>query len=152
MTDAAQLRPALLADADAVSALTLRAYSPWIALTGREPLPMRVNYRETIQLHDFAVVERDGALIGLIETVPEADALLILNVAVEPASQGQGIGRRLMSYAEDVARSRALTKMRLYTNKLFAKNIRLYASLGYEVDREEVLNGGVAVHMSKHLA
>lgn len=43
-------------------------------------------------------------------------------------------------------------RARLYTNKLFVRNIKLYASLGYELDREEALNGGNAVHMSKPLA
>ena len=75
MTDGAEIRPALPADADAISALTRKAYSPWIALTGREPLPMQVDYREAIQVHDFALVEHGGELLGLIETVPEADAL-----------------------------------------------------------------------------
>lgn len=152
MTDAVEIRPALPADADAVSALTRKAYSPWIALTGREPLPMRVDYRQAIQVHDFALVEDRGELLGVIETISEADALLIVNVAVEPASQGRGVGRRLMAYAEELARSRGLMRTRLYTNKLFARNLKLYASLGYELDREEVLNGGIAVHMSKQLA
>jgi hypothetical protein len=39
--------------------------------------------------------------------------------------------------------------VRLYTNQRFEKNIRLYAALGYRIDREEALNGGIAVHMSK---
>lgn len=152
MIATSDIRPALPADADAVSALTRKAYSAWIALTGREPLPMQVDYREAIRVHDFALVEQGGELLGLIETVLEADALLIVNVAVEPTSQGRGVGRRLMAYAEEQARSAGLMRTRLYTNKLFAKNLKLYASLGYELDREEVLNGGIAVHMSKQLA
>ncbi len=39
--------------------------------------------------------------------------------------------------------------MRLYTNKPFVQNIRLYEAIGYRVEREEELNGGVAVHMTK---
>lgn len=152
MTDALHIRTALLSDADAIGALTRSAYSPWIALTGREPLPMKVDYGQRISVHDFALVQHGSQLLGLIETVPEADCLLIVNVAVEPASQGRGVGRRLMAYAEEVALSRGLMRTRLYTNKLFARNIKLYASLGYEIDREEALNGGLAVHMSKRLA
>ena len=112
---------------------------------------MKVDYRNAILVHDFALIKHEGNLVGLIETTPEADTLLIVSVAVEPTRQGQGLGRRLMSYAEDLARSRGLNRTRLYTNKLFDKNIKLYASLGYQVDREEALNGGVAVHMSKPL-
>ena len=100
-------------------------------------------YREAIQVHDFALIEHGGDLVGLIETTPETDALLIVNVAVEPTSQGRGVGRRLMAYAEELARSRGLMRTRLYTNKLFARNVKLYASLGYQLDLEEALNGDV---------
>jgi N-acetylglutamate synthase-like GNAT family acetyltransferase len=146
-----EIRSALPTDADAVASLTLKAYSAWVALIGREPLPMQIDYRNAIEVHDFALIEHEGDLVGLIETTPEADALLIVNVAVEPTCQGRGLGRRLMSHAEDVARSRGLKRTRLYTNQLFDRNIKLYASLGYQLDREEALNGGVAVHMSKPL-
>jgi ribosomal protein S18 acetylase RimI-like enzyme len=40
----------------------------------------------------FRRVGRSGALIGLIETVPQDDELLIVNVAVAPEQQGQGYG------------------------------------------------------------
>ena len=45
-----------------------------------------------------------------------------------------------------------LVGTRLYTNQKFEANIALYASLGYAFEREEELNGGVAVHMRKALA
>jgi hypothetical protein len=57
-----------------------------------------------------------------------------------------------MAHAEEVARSLNLSEMRLYTNALFAENLRLYSRLGYRVDREEQHpQFGVAVHMSKRL-
>jgi predicted N-acetyltransferase YhbS len=53
---------------------------------------------------------------------------------------------------EDADAIRALTRAayaKWDTNKLFVQNIRLYEALGYRVEREEELNGGVAVHMMK---
>jgi GNAT superfamily N-acetyltransferase len=73
----------------------------------------------------------------------------VVNVAVRPAFQGRGFGVRLLKLAEDLAAASGLMGTRLYTNKLFTENLRLYAALGYLVEREEALNGGVAVHMSK---
>ncbi len=112
---------------------------------------MRVDYGAAMQVHDFALIVSRQELLALIETTAEANALLIVNVAVEPASQGQGLGRQLITYAERLARSRGLTQTRLYTNKLFDRNLGFYASIGYQVDREEGLNGGTAVHMVKQL-
>ncbi|MFM8615068.1 MAG: GNAT family N-acetyltransferase, partial [Alphaproteobacteria bacterium] len=88
----------------------------------------------------------------LIEMVPSVDHLLIVNIAVAPEHQGRGFGRALMAHAEDVARSLHLNEMRLYTNALFAENIRFYGRLGYRVDRkEEHAQFGVTVYMSKRL-
>ena len=75
--------------------------------------------------------------------------LLVENVAVSPAFQGRGLGRKLMAHAEQLAASAGYREVRLYTNKLFAENVALYRKLGYRIDREEVLAHGTAVHMSK---
>ena len=138
------------ADAEAIAALTRLAYAKWVAVIGREPLPMTVDYEDAMSRHRFDLLEIDGdELAGLIETTPEGDQLLIVNVAVAPAFQGRGLGVRLLTWAEDLAATSGLKGTRLYTNALFAENLRLYAALGYRIDREEALNGGVAVHLSK---
>lgn len=83
---------------------------------------------------------------------PGPDYLLVENVAVLPAFQGRRYGRRLMKHAEALAASLGLPEMRLYTNKDFAGNVRLYLSLGYPVDREEAFMGGITGYLSKRIA
>jgi ribosomal protein S18 acetylase RimI-like enzyme len=151
MDEAVTSRIAHEGDADAVRALTREAYAKWVAVTGREPLPMRVDYADAIRKHRFDLLYVGSHLVALIETVPEDDCLLIENVAVRPAFQGRGFGTQLLKLAEQLAASAGLTGMRLYTNKLFVQNIRLYAALGYQVEREEALNGGIAIHMMKSI-
>ncbi len=137
------------ADVEAITALTRSAYAKWVAVIGREPLPMTVDYADAVSRHRFDLVEVGGDLAALIETTPDGDQLLIVNVAVAPAFQGRGLGVRLLTWAEDLAQASGLKGTRLYTNARFTENLRLYAALGYRIDREEALNGGVAVHMSK---
>lgn len=145
-----RLRLAVPDDAGAIRDLTRAAYAKWIPVAGREPLPMGADYAEALKSHRFDLLDApDGRLAGLIETVPDDDWLLIVNVAVAPEFQRQGHGLRLLAHAEALAADVGLTGVRLYTNRLFATNLRLYAALGYEVEREEALNGGVAVHMTK---
>lgn len=110
---------------------------------------MTADYAEAVQRHRIDLLYLDGKLAALIEMIPEADHLLVENVAVSPAFQGRHLGRRLMAHAERVAASLGHSEIRLYTNKLFAENVRLYLKLGYKVDREEAFKGGFAVHMSK---
>lgn len=149
MTDAIHPQIAREQDAEAIRILTREAYAKWLAVTGREPLPMRVDYSETVKKHRFDLLYSGSTLMALIKTVPDGDHLLIENVAVAPGAQGRGFGKRLMKHAEELAASSGLKGTRLYTNKLFTANLRLYEALGYRVDREEALDGGIAVHMSK---
>ncbi len=151
MDEATSLRVAVAGDAAAIAAATREAYAKWVQLIGREPLPMTIDYAEALTRHRFDLLHVGDKLAALIETVPDGDQLLIVNVAVRPEFQGRGFGGRLLQLAEHLAGQAGLAGARLYTNKLFTENIRLYASRGYQVDREEPLNGGVAVHMSKRI-
>jgi ribosomal protein S18 acetylase RimI-like enzyme len=149
MSETVSLRRGIDSDADAITALTREAYAKWVALIGREPLPMTVDYAEAVKSHRFDLLFAGDDLAALIETVPQDDWLLIENVAVRPAFQRRGYGVKLLNLAESMAVQAGLRGTRLYTNQRFAANLALYASLGYRVEREEALNGGVAVHMAK---
>lgn len=149
MDEAVSMRLAGPADAAAIAALTREAYAKWVPVAGREPWPMTVDYADALTRHRFDLLFAGGELAALIETLPEGDELLIENVAVRPAFQRRGFGRRLLKLAEDLAAAAGLKGTRLYTNKLFDENVRLYASLGYTIEREEALGDRTAVHMVK---
>jgi GNAT superfamily N-acetyltransferase len=97
------------------------------------------------------VIEADGEIIALVECIREPDHLLIENLAVAPAHQGKGHGRRLMAHAEGLARALGFDQVRLYTNTLFATNVTFYKQLGYRVDVETAFKGGFVVHMSRRI-
>ena len=148
------MRQATAADAAAVRALTREAYRKWIAVTGREPLPMRVDYAEALQKHRFDLLYEGDTLAALIETALEPDDLtpehlMIVNVAVAPPFQKRGYGRRLMAHAETIAADAGLGKVLLYTNSLMTENIALYGRLGYRIDREQPFGTSIQVYMSK---
>lgn len=151
-TTQATVRRATRADAAAVRELTRTAYAKWVPVIGREPKPMTADYDVAVRDHLVDLLQVDGELVALIEMAPGVDHLLIVNVAVAPASQSRGFGRRLLAHAEAVAGSLGLGEMRLYTNGRFTENLRLYGRLGYRIDREDVHPQlGVAVYMSKRL-
>jgi ribosomal protein S18 acetylase RimI-like enzyme len=145
------LRQATATDAGAIRELTRQAYAKWVPLIGREPKPMTADYDEAVARHRFDLLYVDGTLAALIETIREADHLLVENVAVSPDFQGRGLGRKLMAHAEVLAGELGYREIRLYTNQRFVENVELYRKLGYRVDREEVLPVGVVTHMSKKL-
>jgi ribosomal protein S18 acetylase RimI-like enzyme len=146
---AVHLRRAVAADAAAVGALTRQAYAKWVPLIGREPKPMGADYEAAVANHRIDLAYLANELAGLIETIAQPDHLLVENVAVAPAFQGRGLGRQLMAHGERLAGALGYREIRLYTNKLFVENVRLYLALGYRLDCEEPMAGGIAVHMSK---
>jgi ribosomal protein S18 acetylase RimI-like enzyme len=145
------IRRASSSDADAIAELTRLAYTKWVPVIGRKPLPMTVDYSAAVSQHRFDLLYDDITLAGLIETVAEPDCLLIENVAVHPDFQGRGYGRQLLAHAETLAAQGDIGGLRLYTNSRFEVNIALYRSVGYIVDRDEACNGGAITHMSKRL-
>lgn len=146
------LRSAVPAEAGAIRALSRAAYARWVPLIGREPWPMTADYAEALRKgHRIDLLHKGEMLAGLVEMILGPDHLMIENVAVLPAHQGQGLGRFLVAHAEAVGRAEGYGQVRLYTNQRFAENIRLYHRLGYEVEREESWTGGVIVHMRKTL-
>jgi len=146
------LRRAGPADAVAVDALTQAAYAKWVPIIGRKPMPMTADYAKAVVEHRIDLLEDGASLAALIEMSLAPDHLLIVNIAVDPAFQGQGLGTRLLAHAEDVARESGLGELRLYTNQLMAANVALYSRRGYEKYREEAFRGGVAIHMRKLIA
>lgn len=144
-----EIRTAVADDVAAIAALTRAAYSKWVPVIGREPLPMKVDYADAFNKHRFDLLWAGTDMAALIETVQRNDDLLIENVAVSPAFQKRGYGRKLLAHAERLASEAGLPHVRLYTNLRFEENIKLYVSLGYTIEREEPLNGGTLVHMRK---
>jgi len=149
----AGLRRAAPTDAVAVRDLTRAAYAKWVPILGREPKPMAADYDLAVRDHVVDLLHLDGELAALIEMRPEADHLLIVNVAVSPTYQGRAYGRALLAHAEELARSLGLGEMRLYTSSRLTENVKLYERVGYKVDREEEVSPhlGVFVYMSKLL-
>lgn len=149
VADGILFRPATAEDVPAIRALVDAAYGRWVPVIGRNPTPMDADYDVAVRTHRIDLALAGADLAGLVEMIPAADHLLIENVAVAPSCQGRGLGHRLLAHAEAVARACGVNQMRLYTNARFVENIRLYRSVGYQVDREEVWTGGIVVHMSK---
>ena len=146
------IRPAGLADLDAVTAIVNAAYSVYIARIGKPPGPMLDDYRALIGNGCVSVFEDDdGAVEALIVLIDKPDHLLLDNLAVRPGRQGEGIGRRLIAFAEAEARRRGFAALRLYTHATMTENIALYARLGFVETGRRHDAGYARVFMTKAL-
>ncbi len=133
----AAIRPAVVDDLPAIAAIVEAAYRPYVARIGREPGPMLDDYAALVGAGRVHVAEH-GVVCGLIVLIPEGATMLLDNVAVHPDHHGQGIGGRLLGFAEETARAASCAAIRLYTHELMAENFARYRRLGYvEMHRAE---------------
>jgi GNAT superfamily N-acetyltransferase len=146
-----RIRPANLEDVAGVTACVCAAYHRYIQRIGKQPGPMLEDYSKVIREHQVHVVERDRRILGALVLVDTNEGLLIDNVAVDPSSQGTGVGRLLLEFAETEARRRGLLSVYLSTNEKMTENQALYSRIGYVAFDHRVVNGYPRVFMRKQL-
>jgi N-acetylglutamate synthase-like GNAT family acetyltransferase len=98
----------------------------------RKPLGISLNDETLEQERDYyhLVCHVDGELVGCLVLLPQGSIeVRMRQVAVGPHLQGQGIGRTLVEYAEQFARERGFSLMKLYARDTA---IPFYEKLGYE--------------------
>jgi GNAT superfamily N-acetyltransferase len=79
----------------------------------------------------FAYIDgRCAGCCALLRT--GADEFEVAKMAVTPACQGMGIGRKLLQRVIEAARSAGGRRLYLETNRALAAAIRLYESAGFE--------------------
>jgi ribosomal protein S18 acetylase RimI-like enzyme len=102
----------------------------------------------------FAVL-RDQKLVGCMFCRPEPGFLYLGKLAVSPDCQGKGIGRMLLTAAEDLAREMRLPALRLETRIELTGNHRTFARWGFEKTAENSHPGfdrTTSIEMQKRLA
>ncbi len=142
MTD---IRLATPADLPAVQQIVETSYADYIPLIGRRPAPMGADYAAAIKAGHLYVL--GNPIVGCLVMFPDRDAIEIDMIAVSPEAQGQGIGRKLLDFAVDHARSTGQTKLTLYTNAKMARNVVIYEKYGFTITHRATVDGFDRVFM-----
>jgi len=75
-------------------------------------------------------------VLGFVSFSPNADHLFVDAIAVRPSHQRQGLGSRLLAFAEGEASRLGLRSVRLFTDGKLADNLNFFQSRGYhEISR-----------------
>ena len=146
-----QLRRATESDAEFLRLLHDRAYVKYVERMGGKPEPMAADWSAVLRDDAVWLAEVDRNPTGATVLRIRPDHMLIWGVAVEPRLQRRGMGRQLMRFAEAEARRRGVDEIRLYTNRKFTENIRLYKGIGYAATHTETLGQRTLVHMRKQI-
>ncbi|KAI0423457.1 acyl-CoA N-acyltransferase [Xylaria sp. FL1042] len=145
-------RIASRSDLVAVQEVVKDAYMPYVTSIGRKPGPMLDDYEALIKAGRVTVVDVGDAVRGILVLIPEEDTMLLDNVAVAASAQGLGLGRELITHAEQRARTAGYRSIRLYTHETMTRNIEYYSRIGYMETHRAEQNGLRRVFMAKSLA
>ena len=146
MASTTSMRKATIEDAAGLGECMASAYSAYQERMGGLRLPPQdADYASEISNYPCWVVESDGRVLGGLIMVFESGKASIANIAVAPSAQGQGIGGKLMQFAETEASARGFSALHLTTHTLLAENLALYRHLGWQETGREASK----VHMRK---
>ncbi len=101
--------------------------------------PLLADYQALIAQKVVYVLTSEEGVRGVLVMMPEGSGIFVENVAVDPRSQGQGLGRALMAFVEEHARMELLEEIRLYTNELMTENLHFYRHLGFQEEERRIL-------------
>ncbi len=105
---------------------------PWdLLLDADGPQEIVSSYLERSELW---LAELDGQLVGemvLLETRP--DVLEILNMAVRPSLQSEGIGTKLLRKARSLAKSREMERLEVGTGNNCFRQLAFYQRFGFRI-------------------
>ncbi len=109
----------------------------------RKPLGLKLSDKDVAtdgkEFHIAAF--ENGNAVGCVLLRPiSADTIKLRQMAVSDACQGQGVGAKLVKYAEELAAARGFKTMEMHARK-FAQGF--YEKLGYVTEGEEFVEATV---------
>lgn len=142
-----RVRPGRREDVEPVMALVRRAV-PLMRQAGNlqwdDTYPNAEVFNEDAAKGQLWIAEEDGHVAGMAAITedqepeyadagldPDEPAIVVHRLAVDPAFRGRGVAEALMLQAEEVARERGITALRLDTNTENEATRRLFPKLGY---------------------
>jgi diamine N-acetyltransferase len=83
--------------------------------------------------YEYYIVTHDGQSMGYLAIVPngDEDALMISKIYVTKSGRGRGLGRRMLSFAEEICRERRIKTLWLTVNKQNTDSIAWYIRMGF---------------------
>jgi GNAT superfamily N-acetyltransferase len=129
------IRKAVPDDSGTIAAVLLSAFTEYESLYTAEAFAATTPSSDQILARlaegPIWVALKNDAVVGTISAVPKREGLYLRGMAIAPAGQGEGIGRKLLEYAEALAIQRGCERLLLSTTPFLTRAIRLYEQNGY---------------------
>ena len=132
----AGVREASGADAEALSALINEAYGVeafFVRGLRTDCADVLAQQRTGV----FLVADQEGEIVGCVYLRCSSEPAYIGLISVDPKQQGKGLGRRLITLAEERCRAEGRTRVAIWVVNLREELFPWYEALGYRRVREE---------------
>ena len=142
-------RQATTMDMSDVWRLVYTAYKNYIPILGKTPPTFSEDFDTHVERGNLWIFGRSGSSDAMVVLTLNFDHMLIQAMAVDPDLQGQGLGQQLLLFAEYKTSELNLRDLRLYTNSLMERNVRIYTRWGFKQISTEPYRWGERIHMRK---
>ncbi len=151
-----QFTKALRSQHEEIYRLMQDAFTPYVKKLRGGPIAGPYPWLEAAIESGDVYVALDGShIVGLVTTTRQSDELIIDQLGIDPARQGEGIGSWLLENIEQTARSEQVKVISLQTAEMMTDLLRLYARHGFRENRKALPAHGddehLRVHMEKRL-
>jgi ribosomal protein S18 acetylase RimI-like enzyme len=126
-----KIRPAAPIDHAAIAVCDDLAFRPYLDEAPGQACAPGDELGLQIQQGSIHVICDRSDILGFISLAPADDHLFIDAVAVLPKHHGQGLGTKLMAFAESEAQRNGLDSVRFYTMAAMRDSISFYERRGY---------------------
>ena len=142
------MRKAVLSDIKdimTIITLTVTEMHAYLNYQWDDSYPLEKDFLADINEGDLYVSERDGKLVGFVcvnksepveycglDWSSSKDVMVIHRMAVHPKYRRKGVGRELMTFAEDLALKSNIEYLKTDTNSINEKMMSLFLKSGYK--------------------
>lgn len=139
-------------DVGAVTDCVCQAFIHYIPRIGKQPGPMLDDYHSLTTQNAVYIACKGQEIVGVVVLLETDEGFCIETIAVRPGAQGLGVGGKLLTYAEHVARRSGYKSVYLSTHRLMHESQAVYAHLGYAQFDERIVNGYDRIFLRKPLS
>lgn len=125
-----RLLPMAVRDLDEVLAIEQRAHmAPWTQVQFTDSLDAG-HWAYTLRV--LGAEDAPDTLVGYCVLMPGVDEISLLNIAIDPSQQRQGLAQKILLVMEDQALAKSLSKIFLEVRASNAPAISLYQKMNYQ--------------------
>lgn len=146
-----QIKLATHEDLGDVTLCVCAAMLKYITVMKKQPKPMLADYNSLIEKQKIIIATKSDKIAGVLVFDTSDEGITIETIAVNPYTQGNGVGRKLISFAETVAVKSGFPYLNILAHRSMDNVKQIYEHLGFRPYDERIVDGYDRIYFRKRL-